>query len=320
MRTPDFVIVGAHRCGTTSLYRTLKRHPGIQLPRVKEPHFFIADEAAGWRFANRTSPMPDLVTEWTDYLDLFADTPEHVLTGEASVLYLPQHRSAIPAMVEHLDRSVRIIISVRDPADRAYSAYLYNRESYESETAPSFSAALARARDEGPLEVPTLDYLALSRYAEGVAAFQDAFDHVHVVRFEELMDPSGRTLRDLFSFLGLEAPDDGSLADTNQSGWMWSEGMGRRLVNSGPAVRGRRWVKSVSPATHRVMHGLARRWLAQPAPALSAADRALCIEQLRDDIAALEGLTGWDLSCWRALRTSPGRHQAAAGPSHPMDR
>ena len=299
MRTPDFLIVGAHRCGTTSLYRTLATHPQVWLPATKEPHYLVAEEAARWRFANGTSPMPDLVTAWSDYTSLFEDAPTRSVTCDASVLYLPLHQIAIPAIRRRLGPDVRIVISLRDPSERAYSAYLYNRESYPDERAPSFAAALDRLDRGDRVFAPTMDYLNLSRYAEAVAAYTESFDHVHVLRFEDLMADGAAALDDLYRFLGLD-PSVTNLAAVNGSGWQWNDGLARQLVNSRLAVAGRRKLKSRAPGAHRWLHRQARRRLASPAPALDEADRRRCIDRLSEDIAATEALLGWDLASWRS--------------------
>lgn len=74
---PNFFIVGAPECGTTTLYEYLRLHPNIFMPQVKEPHFFGGDLGA----------YP-LVKTLDDYRRLFAEsTEEHTRVGEASVYY-----------------------------------------------------------------------------------------------------------------------------------------------------------------------------------------------------------------------------------------
>src|SRR5579871_6132354 len=74
-RKPDFFIVGAAKCGTTTLYAHLKGHPEVFMPDLKEPDFFGDD-------------LFQLTGDERSYLDLFAAAGPDVLAGEASALYL----------------------------------------------------------------------------------------------------------------------------------------------------------------------------------------------------------------------------------------
>src|SRR5579863_2299196 len=104
MRTPppDFVIVGAPKCGTTSLYATLKRHPQIFLSPAKEPHFFARD------YPNRRD-MQDV----RDYNRLFVRAKPFQLRGEASVLYLSSQTAIADILQVRPD--AKCIVLVRDP-------------------------------------------------------------------------------------------------------------------------------------------------------------------------------------------------------------
>jgi Sulfotransferase domain len=105
---PDFVIVGAPKCGTTSLCRLLRQHPGICMSYLKEPHFF-ADDVPGQREVVRIH----------DYRALFRPRTREQIWGEASTGYLFSS-NAIPAMVRRR-RDVRIIAVVRSQLDLVQS-------------------------------------------------------------------------------------------------------------------------------------------------------------------------------------------------------
>ena len=76
---PDFFIVGAPKCGTTSLYYYLRQHPQIFMPDYKEPHFFGKD-------LNKISD--EFIYDEIKYLDLFKDAKPDQKIGEASTFYL----------------------------------------------------------------------------------------------------------------------------------------------------------------------------------------------------------------------------------------
>lgn len=110
MKEPNFFIVGAPKCGTTSLSHWLNQHPSIFLSAVKEPHFFNTDMGNCRRKSFRK------------YLDLFADaTDEHKAIGEASTWYF-YSEAAIRNIVAKFPQS-RIIVCLRNPIEMAVSLH-----------------------------------------------------------------------------------------------------------------------------------------------------------------------------------------------------
>lgn len=110
-RLPDFIIIGAAKAGTTSLYRYLTRHPNIFMSEPKEPTYFARDE----RFKRGEA--------W--YLSLFQDARSDQLCGEASTNYTnwPLYPDTVTRMAK-LAPAVKLIYLMRHPVDRAYSHYI----------------------------------------------------------------------------------------------------------------------------------------------------------------------------------------------------
>ncbi len=100
---PDFVIVGAQKGGTTSLFRLLSQHPDIRPAERKELHYF--------------SLFYDRGLDW--YRDRFPATEEGEITGEGSPYYLFHPRA--PEMMAETVPQARLIAMLRNPVDRAYS-------------------------------------------------------------------------------------------------------------------------------------------------------------------------------------------------------
>ncbi|MDC0835918.1 sulfotransferase domain-containing protein [Geitlerinema sp. CS-897] len=106
---PDFIIIGAQKCGTTSLYYYLNEHPNLFLSLNKEVHFWSINYEKG--------------LDW--YLAHFPPVPEseYLLTGEASPTYLD-----FPQAADRLSRefpNMKLIVLLRNPADRAISHYYH---------------------------------------------------------------------------------------------------------------------------------------------------------------------------------------------------
>jgi hypothetical protein len=106
---PDFVIIGAHKCGTTSLYHSLTRHPHVEGAATKELEFFNRHFDKGIEWYRRCFPRP----RWKD--------GRRSITGEATPYYL-FHPHAAKRMAEVVPRA-RMIVLLRNPVDRAYSHY-----------------------------------------------------------------------------------------------------------------------------------------------------------------------------------------------------
>ncbi|MDG2046909.1 MAG: sulfotransferase domain-containing protein [Halioglobus sp.] len=111
---PNFFLVGAPKCGTTSMFRWLCNHPSVGSSSLKEPHYFNSD------MSNRS------VVDWNLYLKTFSSCgKQQVAIGEASTWYLYSH-VAITEIERRIDHP-KYIVMTRDPADMAISLYDHNR-------------------------------------------------------------------------------------------------------------------------------------------------------------------------------------------------
>jgi hypothetical protein len=109
MRKPNFFIIGAPKCGTTSLTNWLSYHPNIYMPR-KEIHWFNQDHGGGY------------VNSLDEYERLFTDaTNQHIALGDSSVWYLFS-KVAVKNIVNYIHNS-KFIVLVRNPIDMATSLH-----------------------------------------------------------------------------------------------------------------------------------------------------------------------------------------------------
>lgn len=121
-KLPDFVIIGAAKSGTTSLYDFVIKHPRINPAYTKELHYFSSPEGFGlWYYR---SNFPITIKQ---------------LTGEASTSYLPI--SEVPARMKAVIPDAKLIAILRNPVDRAYSHYHFARK-HNRETSTTFEEAL----------------------------------------------------------------------------------------------------------------------------------------------------------------------------------
>ena len=101
MTMPNFLIIGAMKSGTTTLYDSLNAHPQIYMSRLKEPHFFSYDG---------TQNFP--ITNLEDYQALFRGVSNETLIGEASTTYL--FNSKAPERIRHYIPQAKLIAILRD--------------------------------------------------------------------------------------------------------------------------------------------------------------------------------------------------------------
>jgi hypothetical protein len=206
----DYLIIGAQRSGTTSLYKYLKQHPGIGRAFLgKEAHFFDANYT-GDLDAYRAH-FPTRAYKWYVKLRRGLD----LVTGEASPYYLA-HPHAPYRIAEALP-GVKLIALLRDPVERAYSHYRHERALGFEDL--SFEEAIKREpqRLAGELEKMRADpsynsysymhhtYLTRGRYAEQLEIWYALFpkQQLLILRSEDLFSDPDRVYREVLEYLGL---------------------------------------------------------------------------------------------------------------------
>jgi hypothetical protein len=224
---PNLFVVGAAKAATTSLWRYLHAHPGVFMARIKEPHFFSRGGVDG---------IPVAKTEQA-YLALFAHAGAAAYRGEASVSYLWDPDAA--AAVEAWAPDARILISLRDPVERAWSHYwTHVRIGTERRTFREAVEAELAGRTELTAVPPP--YVSRGYYADQVRPYAERFGHVHVLFFEELVADVRGSMRAVFGFLGLDpAPAELIKAVAHFRFAIPRSGLARRLL-------GRRAVKGLA--------------------------------------------------------------------------
>jgi hypothetical protein len=198
---PSFLIIGAKRAGTTSLYEYIVEHPGVVRSRLpKGSHYFDVRFSHGWTWYRSTFPLA---------------RHHRVITGEASPYYLfhPLAPRRIAAALPH----VRLIAILRDPVDRAYSQYQFERrggfEELPLEQALDQEPERLAGEAERMVNEPGYQsfayrhhgYLARGRYAQQLERLYDLVSpsQVLVLQSELLLADPNAVLDRVWRFLGL---------------------------------------------------------------------------------------------------------------------
>ena len=136
-RLPNFIIIGAARAGTTSLYAYLSQHPQIFMSPIKETRFFAYEGPDTKTFLGRPNPNIFPITTLEEYRALFEPAKSELAIGEASPIYLESPVAA--QRIKQLLPEAKILAILRNPADRAFSDYLlalrYGRADWKVEDA-----------------------------------------------------------------------------------------------------------------------------------------------------------------------------------------
>lgn len=197
---PNFIIAGVARCGTTSLYYYLKQSPEIGFSSIKEPKYFSNLRT---NFPHRgigdLTVDDKIVKSFTEYKQLFEGLDKYKLVGEASSDYFFFHKSSINEIKKVLG-DIPIIISLRNPTERAFSAYNNlirdNREFLPFEEA--INAEEKRINDNWDW---MWAYKKGSLYSEALEAFYANFSKVKVIIFEELAENPKKIINEITDFL-----------------------------------------------------------------------------------------------------------------------
>lgn len=193
VKLPNFFIVGAPRAGTTSIYDFLRRTEGIYMSPRKETNYLSGIDPAF------LSPPP--IRDRKKYQSLFRGVKDEKAIGEASPIYLRDPQS--PELIRKVCTDPKIVISLRNPVERAYSQYLLRKS---NGLTYSFSEAITIALDAGENDFKAR-VINGGMYYEQVKRYVDAFgrDNVKIVVFEEFVKDPRQTVQQIIDFLGVDA-------------------------------------------------------------------------------------------------------------------
>jgi sulfotransferase family protein len=307
VKVPNFLIIGAAKGGTSSLYQYLKQHPQVFMSTPKEPTFFGHEGEDGLYCGPHDEDRAyhsRVVTNLNDYLALFKDVTTQTAIGEASVyyLYLPNAASQIK---KHLPHATMFAL-LRNPVDRAYSAYLHVVG--QARERRSFADALAEEPERIRRKWNSIwHFKAMGYYYQQVKRFYDTFgrQQVHIFLHEDFREDPLTFVQNIFGLLGI---DKSFVPDTSRR-WNASDvpvfpslerslyaakwqmlGLRPRLPN---ALRWR-----LTPILNTIDNIRTRNL--RPPPPIPADVRASLTADYRDDILRLQDLLGRDLSHWMA--------------------
>jgi len=310
---PNFFLVGAGKSGPTSLYPYLRQHPQIYMSPIKEPCYFaseirVENLAPSYRrhikrmsrklsevlgSANGDNPYGWLVSDWNDYVRLFQNVNGQTAVGEASASYLWSETAAINIASRRPD--ARIVMILRDPAERAFSQYLHQLAAglIHCSFREHIQQCLRNDRNIISAQYPLLE---VGLYHNQVKRYLERFPrhHVQIYWYEEAWRDSNALLTELFQFLEV---DSTYVPDTSR------RSLERRAPRFPSLNRGLKRFEITHRLNAAVPSGVrpvVRRLLFHRSPRLKmdAGDRQFLVDYYREDVMKLAVLLDRDLRAW----------------------
>ncbi|MEC8458515.1 MAG: sulfotransferase [Bacteroidota bacterium] len=234
MNVPNFIIAGAPKCGSTTLFRYLNPHNDVFFPKIKEPGFMIKEY---YQRLSKDSPnyqrqLEYLVLNEQKYSRLY-DRVDCKILGDSSISYLFQYENAIKNILKYCNRETKILFVLREPISRLKSQYKYIVElGFEN-----LELRNALELEDYRLSQNWSSIFAYKRqglYADGIKAFMEAFENIHIMFFEDLIADPFSQMNKVYQFLGIPSSEFVEDLTFNKSGIPRNRGLHNFLMTKNP--------------------------------------------------------------------------------------
>lgn len=290
MRLPDFLIIGAAKSSTTTLYKYLCRHPQIYMSTPKELDFFAID---------------DIYARGIDWYSLlFSEAGLEQVCGEASTTYtrLPKFPKAAARIAQTLPK-VKMIYIIRHPVDRAYSHHVHEIKCREQKPNTTFEEGIK----ERSYLVESSDYM---KHLEQYLAFFPK-EHFLIILMDDLIDKPADTMEEVCRFLGVNDKIDlveNSPIVANQARRAADGFVRSKMTSPLRAIPGAVFIANLLPQwvrdlVYQVLKALPhyRKWGEQQSylpPQMLPETRQMLLEKFREPNLRLAEFINRDLSHW----------------------
>ncbi len=291
---PNLFIVGAPKCGTTSMYEYLKSHPDIFMSEEKEPGYFDFDHNRSDRFSE------------SEYFSFFNTTKAYKFYGEASPMYL--YSEEAPQHISKIVPNAKIIIMLRNPVDLIQSMHYQNLRNGVEHISDFKKAYFESDNRKKGLNIrrsnqphKRMIYNELGLFSKYIQRYEQYFgqDNVHIILFDDLKDEGQEVLAKVFDFLHLPAVSiDTAIHNTSMKNR--SNFLHRFVKYPPPAIR--KIARILMPAKMRALVFQQFKRMNQvqlKKPPIPNELREKLVKQFYNDIIFLEGKLNRDLSSWK---------------------
>ncbi|HEU5416536.1 MAG TPA: sulfotransferase [Streptosporangiaceae bacterium] len=305
---PDFFIAGVPKAGTTALHAALAQHPALFMSAVKEPKFFLTDGPPPLQGGpGDAKTYREHVWRRADYEALFEPAVAGQLRGESTPFYL--YSRAAQRRIRAQIPGARLIIVLRDPAERAHSNWTHL---WSAGLDPVGDFVQACAEEKRRIAAGWADfwhYTALGRYGQQLERLYELFprEQVLVFRYRALIENPAAALDRVCSFLGVpqgavtQMPRENVTAHPDPT--LRHRAVARTL-RAGHALTGALPGQAGTGLIDQLERILQQD--AAPRRPLTWQQRQAVLPYFEDDIRLLESVTGEDFTDWLAPRGDSG--------------
>lgn len=290
---PDFIIVGAAKCGTTSIAKYLSEHSQVYIPEVKECRFFSGMKpdlkGPGDYVVNQ-----EMITSIEAYSKEFEKGGDKVLC-DASVDYLYYYENTVANIKKYYpkDQLPKIIISLRNPVKRTFSMYSHLRRDLREELNLEAAIAAQEERENANWEW-VWQYTKASLYHPQVKYFLENYEpsKIKIIIYEEFVKDTNAGMKEIFDFIGLPHENIDTSRVFNASGEAKNKLLQKAIVNKGPVVAA---VKKLIP------QGLKDYFVSKNLKKTSITEEQVSFLKpfFVDDVLKMESLLGKKLDSWK---------------------
>lgn len=286
MTLPNFLIIGVAKAGTTSLFRYLDQHPQVFMCPIKGTNYFGYEDAINWKWSDQADP-PLLqhfkARTLKEYEAYFSEASDEIAIGEATGQYFRCPTAA--RRIHNTIPDVKLIASLRNPADRAFSGFMMRKR--RGEPVKSLYDELT----------PKAGHVREGFYFNHVKRYFDIFseNQIRIYIFEKFKKDPSKTVIDIFDFLGVDSSFVPNTSTRYNPGGVPRNRHLNRIFYDPTMIR---TAKSILPESALgVVKRIRQRNLKTP-PTFPADLRADLLDYYREDIHKLEDLLDQDLSIW----------------------
>jgi len=302
---PNFLVIGAGKSGTTSVYHYLKQHPEVFMSEVKEPNFFALEGVTKINGYTESDPegfnhYPWAVTNLIDYKSLFNNVGHQKAVGESSTMY--QYMEKAPANIKKYIPNAKLIAIFRNPVDRLYSRYLHLARE-DREPTKKFEDCLIK----GNIWWQKNDLIQEGFYFTHMKRYFEDFDHdkIKIFLYEDLKDNPKKLIKEMYQFLEIDDSFEPDMTIRYNVSGKIKNRFFNQLIGQKSILKNT--VATISPFLFRILKNskqfkksvtnLRVKNLSRP-PIKEETRRRLINEVYRDEILNFQKLIGRDLSTW----------------------
>ena len=210
MKKPNFFIVGAPKCGTSSLHYYLNQHPDIYLSERKEPQYFCEDfhkESDGFHLDKKFF----LIRTEKEYLQLFKKADKEKIIGESTSKYM--YSKVAAENIYQFNPEAKILLSIREPVDFLFSYHsqcLFDLVENEKDLQSALNMEKSRKQGENippDTHAPSFAfYSEISQFSTQIHRYKSVFpeSQIKIILFDDFRSNPEKIYREILSFLNVD--------------------------------------------------------------------------------------------------------------------